>query len=399
MKKQPTHSKIDYGVVTSLEVLKTLFRYKVCSLDFEFGNDGVPIAYGVAAGSYAHGFRIGKYPGNDHTKYLSAAGHREIAMRFEALVNKKQYKIFIVFGENDYYGLCKLYDKIGYKDILPNVLVCNVQPVLARQIKHDGAVCYASLIDAAYLMDVSLLGYHRHNPRDDALLLFEMAKQTARMTDTQFQAYQQALSQLRGKNINKVKAAFRKKIVNQAEISLHYLQDCNERFVAMKNDIHYMQALIDEMKREHPELRKSRKKSLLERLSRKKTQPAAPQMQKLVYEPRVIRQLFVDEVLFHYHLNASEHTPAAITVRHNNKTHQYFLFATDDQKQTRKQLGLKGQVLRCEDLEGRYKTQSDQGKTVIFIVQRAQYDRATKTHFEQILKKIIPSGNYEICEV
>ena len=132
MKKHP---KIDYGQVTSLDVLRALFRYRVGSLDFEFGDKGMPIAYG----SYAKGFRIGKYPGNDHTKHLSAAGYKEIAMRFEGLVNKNQYKIFFVFGESDYYGLCKLYEKIGHKDILPNVLVCNVQPVLARQNKNGGA--------------------------------------------------------------------------------------------------------------------------------------------------------------------------------------------------------------------------------------------------------------------
>lgn len=399
MKKQPSHSKIDYGVVHSLDVLKTLFQYKVCSLDFEFGDKGMPIAYGVAYGSYAKGFRIGKYPGNDHTKHLSAAGYKEIAMRFEGLVNKNQYKIFFVFGESDYYGLCKLYEKIGHKDILPNVLVCNVQPVLARQNKNGGAVCQASLIDAAYLMDVSLLGYHRHNPRDDALLLFEMVKQATRMTDSQFQAYQRALSQLRYKNINKVKAAFRKEIVDHAEASLHVLQGCNDRFSAMKKDIRYMQKLVDEIKREYPELRKNRKQSLLEKLSRRKVKPAAPEMQKLVYEPKIVRQLFVDEVLFHYPLSIGAHTPAAITVRHNNKTHRYFLIETTNHSKARKELGLSGNVFPLVDLKGRYKTQNDRGKTIIFIVQRAQYDRATKICFEQIMKKIIPSGNYEICEV
>ena len=59
------------------------------------------------------------------------------------------------------------------------------------------------MIDAAYLMDVSLLGYQQHNPRDDARLLFEMAKQATRMTNSQYQAYLKALSQLRKRNIIK----------------------------------------------------------------------------------------------------------------------------------------------------------------------------------------------------
>ena len=78
MKKHP---KIDYGQVTSLDVLRALFCYRVGSLDFEFGDDGVPIAYGVATGSYARGFRLGNYPGNDQTKPLRAIGHKEFAMR------------------------------------------------------------------------------------------------------------------------------------------------------------------------------------------------------------------------------------------------------------------------------------------------------------------------------
>ena len=69
MKKHP---KIDYGQVTSLDVLRALFRYRVGSLDFEFGDDGIPIAYGVATGSYARGFRLGNYLGNDQTKHLRA---------------------------------------------------------------------------------------------------------------------------------------------------------------------------------------------------------------------------------------------------------------------------------------------------------------------------------------
>ena len=173
MKKHP---KIDYGQVTSLDVLRALFRYRVGSLDFEFGDDGVPIAYGVATGSYARGFRLGNYLGNDQTKHLRAIGHKEFAMRLAKLVDQLGYKVFIVYGASDYHGLCKLYEKSYYQEILPKILICTVQPVLARQIKDGRISTHAAMIDAAYLMDVSLLGYQQHNPRDDARLLFEMAK-------------------------------------------------------------------------------------------------------------------------------------------------------------------------------------------------------------------------------
>ncbi len=62
-------------------------------------------------------------------------------------------------------------------------------------------------------------------------------------------------------------------------------------------------------------------------------------------------------------------------------------------------MGLEGAVSQLGELKARYKTQSNQGKTIVLIVQRAQYDRATKIYFEQIMKEIIPSGNYDVCEV
>ena len=112
-----------------------------------------------------------------------------------------------------------------------------------------------------------------------------------------------------------------------------------------------------------------------------------------------VRPLFVDEVIFHYNKDIADKTPGAITIRHNNKTHQYFLFEAKSHKKERKKLGLEGVVFQLGELKARYKTQSNQGKTIVLIVQRAQYDRATKIYFEQIMKEIIPSGNYDVCEV
>lgn len=395
MKKHP---KIDYGQVTSLDVLRALFRYRVGSLDFEFGDDGVPIAYGVATGSYARGFRLGNYLGNDQTKHLRAIGHKEFAMRLAKLVDQLGYKVFIVYGASDYHGLCKLYEKSYYQEILPKILICNVQPVLARQIKDGRISTHAAMIDAAYLMDVSLLGYQQHNPRDDARLLFEMAKQATRMTNSQYQAYLKALSQLRKRNINKVKAAYQELIADDGKRSIQNLQCCNDQLIAMKSELQHMKKLLLEIKKEQPTTRKHRK--LFERkISQQRVSSAAPQLSDLHIVTTAVRPLFVDEVIFHYNKDIADKTPGAITIRHNNKTHQYFLFEAKSHKKERKKLGLEGAVFQLGELKTRYKTQSNQGKTIVLIVQRAQYDRATKIYFEQIMKEIIPSGNYDVCEV
>lgn len=406
--KMSVVSKIHYREIHSLDALRELFQYNVCSLDFEFKDGNVPAAYCVAAGSYVRGFRLGKYPGNERTRGLRLISDKEFAMRFQSLVKKRLFKVFIVYGAGDFYGLCKLYDKIGYKDILPSLLVCNIQPVLAKQLKENTVLTYASLVDAAYLMDISLLGYQRHNPCDDAVLLFEMAKRVIQMTDAQYHAYRDALNQLvESKNINTVKATYQARITSEAVASISMMQEQSAKLIEIKNDIQCMKKLLDEMKQtreHHAHIFLMRKKNHAQPARQQGVEniatPAIQQVDALHAERYSVRPLFVDEVLFHYPKNDPNQSPGAMTVRHNNKCRNYMLeFDKKTLKKLRKTLKLEEPALPLDALAGRYKSQTKQGITVVFIVQKAQYNRATSAHFETLLKTIIPSDNYEICEV
>ena len=390
-----SHSNIDYREIHSPDVLRALFQFKVCSLDFEFLNGCEPVAYGVASGSYARGFRIGKYPGNDRTKYLRAIPHKEFAMRLQHLVNTQNYKVFIIFGAGDYHGLCRMYDKSQYKNLFPHMLICNIQPVLAKQLKEKNTT-YASMIDAAYLMDVSLLGYQQHNPRDDARLLFEMAKKVIAMTPGQYRAYQEALSKLaKHKNINSVKAAFKTRISGDAETAIYTLQNQLTQLSAIRNEIRHMRSLLAAMKQEHEHgILPCRKK-----ITTTNNAPSAQEIYNACDAAPKNRTLFIDEVLFHYPQNDRNQPPGAITIRHNNKSRNYFLFVSKAAKKDRKKLGLTEPSLTLDDLKGRYKTQVNQEKTIVLIVQKAQYNEITKTHFETLLRELIPTQLYVICEV
>lgn len=60
------------------------------------------------------------------------------------------------------------------------------------------------------------------------------------MTNSQYQAYLKALSQLRKRNINKVKAAYQELIADDGKRSIQNLQCCNDQLIAMKSELQHM---------------------------------------------------------------------------------------------------------------------------------------------------------------
>ena len=374
-------SLINYREITTLAELKALFQNNVVSIDFEFTPSTFePFAYGYCLDKRVKGFRFSHLKGTDRTKQLPTITYQGFYSSLVTLADQ-DYRHYIVYGPNDYKCFYKLYERKKNPGLRPFIFLYNIQPCIGEwEINNTRGA--ASLRDAANLVGIDVSGFVKHNPKNDAELLYKLAKNVANMSEENFLSYKNYLAGMKyPSNMPDAKNNLEENLASEQRNSFTGDTNIIGTISEIKDELARMHSLITRLKIQ--ETKKDAKKKTIKKV------PKKPEAQKL----------FIDEVIFQFPPGQEGKIPDCIVIHHRNATKVFKLGDEKSVKKAKKKKKLKDNIKCYEQLKARYMGQEKAGIKIVLIVQKFQYNSQVKTFFETLMDDILSEQSYAIVEV